>query len=70
MKSIYDELDDRLRASPSVSRRGGPRQDLGLLLFSRRDAIRELWLAAEAAPATPELSAALEKLRPLFGERA
>ena len=78
MKSLYDELSDRLAKEPSQARRKGPRQDIGMLLFAQRDDIAALWKAAEAsllsdAEAGGEvddgLRAAVERLRPLFGER-
>jgi hypothetical protein len=78
MMSLYDELSDKLAAEPSLTKRGGPRYDIGLLLFDFRDPLRELWHAAadETAAAagagraaSPALAAAVEKLQPLFGER-
>ena len=77
MKSVYDELADRLAKDPSLTRRSGPRQDIGILLFSERDAINALWKAAETVVAdalvadgnVAGLRAAVENLRPLFGER-
>ncbi len=78
MRSLYDQLSDRLAAEPSHTRRNGPRQDIGMLLFAQRDDIAALWKAAEAsllsdAEAGGEvddgLRAAVERLRPLFGER-
>ena len=50
MKSLYDELSEKLAKDPSLSRRGGPRADIGMLLFSERDAIRALWHAAADLP--------------------
>ena len=81
MKSVYDELADRLAKDPSLTRRSGPRQDIGILLFSERDAINALWKAAESSlgvradsgcisdAAEVGLRVAVEKLRPLFGDR-
>jgi hypothetical protein len=77
MKSVYDELAGKLAQDPSLTRRSGPRQDIGILLFSERDAINALWKAAEAVVADAlvadvniaGLRTAVEKLRPLFGER-
>lgn len=73
MKSVYEELSDRLAQEPSVTRRAGPRQDIGVLLFSQRDDIAALWKAADRSVrglAEPgELSGAVERLRSLFGER-
>lgn len=79
MSSLYDELSAKLKQDPRLTKRGGARYDLGLLLFDERDALRELWEAAagEVAAAGAEgrrvperLEAAVEALRPLFGERA
>ena len=81
MKSVYDELADKLAKDPSLTRRSGPRQDIGILLFSERDAINALWKAAESSlgvradsgrisdAAEVGLRVAVEKLRPLFGDR-
>lgn len=77
MTSLYDELSARLEKDPSLTRRGGPRYDLGLLLFDFRDPMRELWHAAdgeitraidEGRRPPASLAAAVEGLRPLFGE--
>ena len=76
MISLCDELLERIRQDPRVTKRGGARQDLGLLLFSRREELNELWKAAErevlnpSAEARAELGAALGRLKALFGERA
>jgi len=75
MKSVHDELSDRIRAEPAALRRSGPRQDLGMLLFARHEELDALWKAAAAlldagdAEKERELAAAVEALRPLFGER-
>lgn len=74
MKSLYDDLNERLARDPRLTKRGGPRVDLSLFLFNHREAIHDLWLAAnrmlERGADTPEdLKAAVEKLRPIFGER-
>lgn len=75
MKSLYDERAGMLSRSSTVRDRSGPRADIGMLLFAQRDDIRDLWIAADrldqhADPSTSQaLHAALEKLRPLFGER-
>ncbi len=72
MKSLYDELSEKLA---NDSRRVGPRADIGLLLFANREALRDLWIAAEhncsldPARAQSSLHSAVERLRPLFGER-
>ena len=79
MKSLYDDLCEKLKKDPRLTKRGGARYDLGLLLFNARDSLRELWEAAdsEVAEARSEgrhpsepLEAAVEKLRPIFGERS
>jgi hypothetical protein len=78
MTSLYDELAAKLEADPSLTRRGGPRVDLSLLLFNARESLCELWHAAEdeisAAEATgrersERLRAAVDQLRPIFGDR-
>lgn len=82
MESIVDELLRKLGKDPGFREARGPRQDLGLLLFAERERINALWKAAATfleeggeaevrseAPARAELRAALEALRPLFGER-
>jgi hypothetical protein len=75
MPSLYDELSEKLKKDPRLTKNLGPRTDIGLLLFNFKDDLRDLWLAADRAlgPENPgadeELRAAVEKLRPLFGER-
>jgi hypothetical protein len=78
MSSLYDELSDKLKKDPRRTKMGGARYDLGLMLFNARDSLRDLWQAAEAEvsnemregyqPSSP-LEAAVEKLRPIFGEK-
>jgi hypothetical protein len=79
MSSLYDDLAAKLEKDPRLSKSGGARYDLGLLLFNARDSVRELWVAADVEVAEagregrvmPErLDAAVEALRPIFGERA
>ena len=79
MISLYDDLSAKLKKDPRVTKRGGARYDIGLLLFNARDSLRELWDAAEieVTKAKKEdyypaelLEAAVEKLRPIFGERS
>jgi hypothetical protein len=79
MSSLYDELSEKLSLDPRLTKRGGPRVDISVMLFNARDSVRDLWLAAEreAAQAHSEgrkppeaLDAAVEQLRPIFGERA
>jgi len=78
MSSLYDELSEKLKQDPRLTKRGGARYDLSLLLFNARDSLRELWDAAniEVTGAKSEghhpselLEAPVEKLRPIFGER-
>jgi hypothetical protein len=71
MISVYDELAEKIRRDPRMTARNGARQDLGILLFSRKEDIAALWKAAAQGPAGDgeELRSAVEKLRPLFGER-
>lgn len=75
MVSLFDELSGRLREDPRVSRRGGPRADLGLLLFGGKDALNSLWKTADQfiesgnSAALEGMRMAVEHLRPIFGER-
>ena len=75
MISLYDELSGKIQQDPRLTKRAGPRQDIGLLLFANRDSINELWKAADRCaglldnPDSAELCRAVEKLRPIFGER-
>lgn len=76
--SLYEALTEKLQKDPRLTKRGGPRVDLSLLLFNAREAVHALWLAAEAevsrarsegrAPSAA-LAAAVEELRPIFGPR-
>jgi hypothetical protein len=79
MSSLYDELSEKLKQDPRLTKKGGPRVDLSLLLFNARDSLRDLWdaanlevTAAKSAghPPSELLEAAVEKLRPIFGERS
>ena len=78
MTSLFDELTEKLRQDPRLTKRGGPRFDLSLLLFNARDDLRRLWDAArieleraerEQRPAPDQLAAAVDALRPIFGPR-
>ena len=78
MTSLYDDLSEKLKKDPRLTKKGGARFDLSLLLFNARDSLRELWDAAESQvtkakregyPPSELLQAAVEKLRPIFGER-
>ena len=74
--SIYDELSTKIGLDARRSARDGARRDLGLLLFAQRNLLSDLWKAAERctglldAEASGDLREAVERLRPLFGERA
>ena len=77
MSSHYDELSEKLKRDPRLTKRGGARYDFGLLLFDERESLHELWEAAHDEVTEPggggrhppeRLMAAVEKLRPLFGE--
>ena len=76
MSSLYDDLSEKLQKDPRLTKRGGARYDIGLLLFNARDSLRQLWAAADRyvrfrdAEALSDLHDAVEKLRPLFGERS
>jgi hypothetical protein len=76
--SLYDELTEKLTRDPRLTKKGGPRVDLSLLLFNARADVHALWLAAEGEVAraksegrpVPEvLAAAVEQLKPIFGPR-
>jgi hypothetical protein len=74
--SIYDELSTKIGLGARRGARDGARRDLGLLLFAQRNLLSDLWKAAERctglleAEASGDLREAVERLRPLFGERA
>lgn len=74
MKGLYDELSDKVQQAPKLTKPGMARVDLGLLLFNAGDALRKLWLAADAEldaaqqeghSPSPRLAAAVERLRPI-----
>jgi hypothetical protein len=77
--SLYDELSEKIQRDPRMSARNSARQNLGVMLFAWRDDIAALWKAAAASleenrcegvqSPSDELRLAVEKLRPLFGER-
>jgi len=75
MASLYAELTDKLSRDPRLTKRGGPRVDLSLLLFNARGSIAALWDAADRYAASGDeaslavMREALEQLRPIFGER-
>lgn len=73
MASLFDQLSDKIDEDPRVTKRGGARFDLTLLLFNARHAIRDLWLAADRVAsgdqsALGDLRSALDELRPIFDE--
>jgi hypothetical protein len=76
--SLYDELTEKLTKDPRLTKKGGPRVDLSLLLFNARADVHALWLAAEGEvsralregrPVPESLAAAVEQLKPIFGAR-
>jgi hypothetical protein len=75
MPSLYNALSEKLRRGPGTAAGSLARSDLGLLLFNYRDDLRELWSAADGElmargeGTSAELRAAVERLRPIFGER-
>jgi len=79
MPNLFDELAARIERDPRLTRRGGPRADMGLLLFNARAELRALWAAAErcthttdglaGVPELDELRRAVDALRPILGER-
>jgi hypothetical protein len=79
MLCLYEELSEKIARAADRGARDGARRDLGLVLFADRDALYDLWKAADRlAPRAAaggdsgggdELRAAAERLRPLFGER-
>ena len=45
MRSLYDDLSEKLKQDPRLTKRGGARFDMSLLLFNSRDDLHELcWL--------------------------
>jgi hypothetical protein len=78
VSSLYDDLSGKLGPDPRVSSRSVAKFDLTLLLFNARASVNELWAAADdvlaaqrdaGGPATARLAAAVETLRPIFGDR-
>lgn len=78
MHSLFDELTEKLAKDPRRTKKGGARFDLSLLLFNAREAVRDLWVAADAVCTTAEqqgqpppetLASAVARLRPIFGHR-
>lgn len=75
MSSLYDEVSRKLDQDPRLTKRGGARFDMSMLLFNHREYIRELWLAADEHLAACNdksdatgLREAVEKLRIIFGD--
>lgn len=67
MTSLYENLAEKLKREGTGSRLGGARADISILLFNHREAIQELWLAADEGK-SDRLAEAVDSLRPLFGE--
>ena len=67
MTTLYENLAEKLKREGGGGRLGGARADISVLLFNYREAIQELWLAADGGDAA-RLGKAVEVLRPLFGE--
>lgn len=76
--SLFDELNDKVKRDPRLTKQNLPRFDLTLLLFNAREALRSLWHAAsdeidrarrEGRTPAPALVDAIEAVRPIFGER-
>ena len=76
MSSLYEDLTEKLAKDPRLTKRGGPRVDLSLLLFNARESLNELWKAADRYDrsrddqALGDLRRAVDTLRVLFGERS
>ncbi len=76
MSSLYDDLSEKLKKDPRLTKKGGARYDLGLLLFNARDFLNELWETADRyirsrdTEALGDMHDAVEKLRQLFGEKS
>lgn len=72
MTSLYESLAEKLSREGGRGRLGGARADISVQLLNYREAIQELWLAADEAEQEPtgegRLEEAVEALRPLFGE--
>ncbi len=67
MTSLYENLAQKLKREGGGGRLGGARADISVLLFNYREAIHQLWLAADQGD-DDRLTQAVEALRPLFGE--
>lgn len=78
MASLFEELDAKVKREPRLTKVNMARVDLSLLLFNARDDVRALWLAADQELARTRqqgrtvddaLEKAVDKLRPIFGQR-
>ena len=47
MTSLYENLTEKLKREGGGGRLGGARADISILLFNYREALQELWLAAD-----------------------
>jgi hypothetical protein len=56
--SLYEELSAKLEKDPRLTKPRNACED-----------VRALWEAAQSVPENAELSAAVERLRPIFGRR-
>jgi hypothetical protein len=63
-ESLFHELERRLAADPRLTRRGGPRVDLSLLLFNARYELEQLWLEAERLAAGGSAPSLTESVAP------
>ena len=76
MPSLFDDLNARIARNPGLTKKSVARFDMTLLLFNHRDDLCALWQAADRLGAAHdeatarELAAAVDRLRPIFGERA
>jgi len=75
VSSVYDDISRRLARDPRLTKRGGARFDMSLMLFNQRECIHELWMAADEHLACGgggddknRLREAVEKLRFVFGD--
>jgi hypothetical protein len=75
--SLFDELDAKVRAEPSLRKHNLARVDMSMLMFSARSDVRALWQAAsddvkrardEGREPSKELVDAVAKLKPIFGQ--
>jgi len=75
VRSLYDDLTEKLKQDPRLTKRGGARFDMSLLLFNSREDLHGLWLAADRYLRSrgdgdvSDLHSAVDRLRPVFGQR-